>query len=96
MTTKYIFLVLLAFISYCKGPDKPDSLPVISEEPMKTKEELTENLKSPNFYERSQALVEIAKTKDKSFLPEIRILLKERPKSSSKRKCGNCTWRIWR
>ena len=84
MTTKYIFLVLLAFISYCKGPDKPDSLPVISEEPMKTKEELTQNLKSPNFYERSQALVEITKTKDKSFLPEIRNLLKKDPNPAVK------------
>ena len=84
MTTKYIFLVLLAFISYCKGPDKPDSLPVIKEEPMKTKEELSQNLKSPNFYERSQALVEIAKTKDKSFLPEIRILLKKDPNPAVK------------
>jgi HEAT repeat protein len=71
-----LFLLLISY-SYCKGPDKPDSLPVIQEEPMKTKEELTRDLKSANFYERSQAIVEIAKTKDKSFLPDIRNLLKK-------------------
>lgn len=71
-----LFLFLISY-SYCKGPDKPDSLPVIQEEPMKTKEELTRDLKSANFYERSQAIVEIAKTKDKRFLPDIRNLLKK-------------------
>lgn len=77
MKQTFTFLFLLILISNCKGPDKPDSLPVIQEEPVKTKEELMQNLKSPSFYERSQALVEIAKTKDKSFLPEIRTLLKK-------------------
>ncbi len=77
MKQTFTFIFILFLISNCKGPDKPDSLPVIQEEPMKTKEELMQNLKSTNFYERSQALVEIAKTKDKSFLLEIRTLLKK-------------------
>lgn len=75
-THLFIIFLIIIFHSYCKGPDKPDSLPTIQEEPMKTKEELSRNLNSVQWYERSQAVVEIAKTKDVSFLPEIRLLLK--------------------
>lgn len=73
-----IFL-LFALFSYCKGPDKPDILPTIQEEPMKTKEELTRALNSANWQDRSLALVEIAKVKDTNFLPDIRSLLKNDP-----------------
>lgn len=68
---------ILFLLLTCKGPDKPDTLPTIKEPPMKTKEELKRDLSSANFYDRSQALVEIGKLKDKEFIPEIKKLLKK-------------------
>jgi len=76
---KILMVIGIVFFSFCKGPDKPDSLPTIQEEPMKTKEELTRTLNSANWQDRSLALVEIAKIKDTNFLPEIRSLLKNDP-----------------
>ncbi|MBK8399316.1 MAG: HEAT repeat domain-containing protein [Leptospiraceae bacterium] len=75
-TFRNLTVILFYLLLFCKGPDKPGILPVIQEEPMKTKDELLRDIKSNNWYERSQTIVEMAKTKDKTFLPEIRTLLK--------------------
>ena len=77
MKPTFLLFVILFLFSNCKGPDKPSALPVIQEEPMKTKEELLRELKSNQWNERSQAIVEIAKSKDKTYIPELRSLLKK-------------------
>ncbi|HMV42557.1 MAG TPA: HEAT repeat domain-containing protein [Leptospiraceae bacterium] len=89
MLIKLLFLFLISLIS-CKGPDKPDTLPTIKESPMKTKEEIKRDLKSTNFYERSQALVEIGKLKEKEFIPEIKQLLKKDPNPAVRGSAALC------
>jgi len=57
---------------------------------MKTKEEIKRDLKSTNFYERSQALVEIGKLKEKEFIPEIKQLLKKDPNPAVRGSAALC------
>lgn len=74
-----LFYILFVVLFFCKGPDRPANLPTPEEPRLRTKEEITKDLDSSNWSDRSQAIVDVSRIADKSFLPKLRELLKSDP-----------------
>jgi HEAT repeat protein len=71
------YFLLFLFLILCKGPDKPVILPTIQEAPLKTREEIQKDLKSSEWHERSQAVIEVSKQNLREFIPVLRELLQK-------------------
>jgi HEAT repeat protein len=74
-------LILLAFLNLFCGPPKPNSKSTDTSLPntaiIKSEEELSKELESTQWNDRSQAITEIAAGGFKNFIPKLRKILKE-------------------